>query len=476
MPGRTQRVDVVVVGAGTAGANAAGQLAARGRSVALVDRRPAEAAGAQWHNGVLPWQFAAAQVEPPVPVDGSAAAPRTAHFFGPDGRHSATVTDSPVVRADMAGLGRRLRTRAVEAGVEILDSSDVLDVETDWAGRLCAIEIGRSHGDGPGRRLRLEAALFVDASGRHGALRGAAPALTPWCPDVRDEELCSAGDHEFRVGDRNGARRFLTRHGAEAGQAVTILGPAGGWSTRAVTVANDLRSAAVLVGCLASGPRRTAPHLQASARADLPWLGEVLSGAFGVIPLRRPFARFTAPGLALVGDAACQVFPAHGSGIGLGLMAGTMLAEGVADADDCGDESVLWGYQYEYQRSYGGTLAAFESLRRMSTELGTSGVRDMIRAGLMDAEAMRAGLEQRWRPPSPASVPAAALRLASVPSAAATMVPRMVRARALSAVGAKHPAGVDLAALERWDAKVRRLLGTLPRPSARPEQPSRRLR
>ncbi|MEZ5372907.1 MAG: hypothetical protein R2704_09240 [Microthrixaceae bacterium] len=53
------------------------------------------------------------------------------------------------------------------------NSSDVLDVETDRAGRLCTIEIGRSHGDGPGRRLRLEAALFVGVR-RHGALREAA--------------------------------------------------------------------------------------------------------------------------------------------------------------------------------------------------------------------------------------------------------------------------------------------------------------
>ena len=371
----------------------------------------------------------------------------------------------------MAELGRRLRTRAVEAGVEMLDSAEIIDVETDGDGRLCAVEIVRNHGgDGLGRPLRLEAALFVDASGRQGALRGTASALTRWCPDVRDEELCSAGDHEFRVSDRDGARRFLARHGAEAGQAVTILGPAGGWSTRAVTVAEDLQSAAVLVGCIASGPRRTAPHLQASARADLPWLGDVLSGAFGVIPLRRPFARFTAPGLALVGDAACQVFPAHGSGIGLGLIAGTLLADTVAGADDCGDESVVWDYQYQYQHSYGGTLAAFESLRRMTTELGTSGVRDMIRAGLIDAELTRVGMDQRWHLPSLAAAPAAALRLASVPSVAAKMVPRMVRARTLATIGTKYPAGVDLAALEQWDAKVRRLLGALPQPSARPGQ------
>lgn len=60
-------VDVAVLGAGTAGANAAFQLARRGRRVLLLERRAAEAGGAQWHNGILDWQLEAAGVEPSVP-------------------------------------------------------------------------------------------------------------------------------------------------------------------------------------------------------------------------------------------------------------------------------------------------------------------------------------------------------------------------------------------------------------------------
>ena len=58
-------IDAVVVGAGTAGANAAYQLARRGLTVALVERRAAEDGGAQWTNGVLDWQFERAGIEPP---------------------------------------------------------------------------------------------------------------------------------------------------------------------------------------------------------------------------------------------------------------------------------------------------------------------------------------------------------------------------------------------------------------------------
>ncbi len=464
MPGRTQRVDVVVVGAGTAGANVAGQFAARGRSVVLVDRRSGDLAGAQWHNGVLGWQFAAARVEPPVPA-GDEHRGNVSHIFGPDGRRAATITDSPVVRADMAALGRRLRDLACEAGAELLDTSEMSSVDTDSAGRVRAIEIDRLRNEaGGGETLRLEADLFVDASGLQGALRGASPALSPWCTDVPSDELCSAGDHHLRVVDPDGARRFVEAHGAEPGQSITVLGPAGGWSTRAVTVSEDLATAAVLVGCIASGPRRTAPHMLASTQADLPWLGEVISGGAGVIPLRRPYARFTAPGLALVGDAASQVFPAHGSGIGLGLMAGTMLAEAAAGAADCGDEATLWNYQHRFQREYGGTLAAYDSLRRMATELGTEGVTRMIDAGLLSGELTRTGLDQRWQVPRPAELPKQVLRFTRAPSLAAKMVPRLGRAGLLSKIGARYPADPDVSMLAHWDRKVVRLLGARPAP------------
>ena len=96
-----------------------------------------------------------------------------------------------------------------------------------------------------------------------------------------------------------------------------------------------------------------------------------------------------------MGDAACHVFPAHGSGIGLGLIAGTLLAETVAGADDCGDESTLWNYQYRYQQRYGGTLAAFDAFRRMTTALGSDGVARMVHAGLLNEELTRSGLDQR---------------------------------------------------------------------------------
>jgi len=215
----------------------------------------------------------------------------------------------------------------------------------------------------------------------------------------------------------------------------------------------------VLVGCVADGRHGTVAGMRSAVLADEPWIGTELEAGRGLIPIRRPYARFTAPGLALVGDSACQVFPAHGSGIGIGLVAGTMLAEAVDGAADPGDEAVLWRYQAAFQREHGGTLAGYDALRRMTTRLGGEGVARMLRAGVPSPSMVGDGLEQRWGDPSPAELVANARRLASDPVFAATLLPSLARAQAARAVGARHPREVDERALGRWDRWVRRLVG-----------------
>ena len=257
-------------------------------------------------------------------------------------------------------------------------------------------------------------------------------------------------------------QRFLERHGASPGENVTVVGTNGGFSTRGIAVSPDLDRVGVLVGCLANGRYGTGPGMLDAVRAREPWIGEPVSGGFGVIPLRRPYARFTAPGLALVGDAACQVFPAHGSGIGVGLVAGRILAESVGDASDPGDEATLWRYQAAFQHELGGALAAYDGVRRMSTALGTRGVTAMVGAGLMTEPMTRAGLDQVWNGPSASELPGMAARMARRPGLAAAMLPRLARSQVAGGMGRRYPAAVDEGALARWDRRVDRLLGPLP--------------
>ena len=64
-----RRPDVLIVGAGTAGAAAALFCARRGLSVVCLDRRPLDEAGARWVNGVPRWVFGAVGLAPPLPPE-----------------------------------------------------------------------------------------------------------------------------------------------------------------------------------------------------------------------------------------------------------------------------------------------------------------------------------------------------------------------------------------------------------------------
>ena len=449
--------DVVVVGAGTAGAHVAGQLARAGRRVVLLERRSLDAGGAHWHNGLLDRHFDRAGIARPVAPE-RVEHRRVTHLVGPDGASAVTLRDNPVITVDMALLGRRLRGDALEAGVVPVEHVAGLTPRYD-GDRLVALDVVvGEHSVEPGE-LRLEAALFVDASGRAGVLRRTNEVLAPWCPPLQGDELCSAGDHQLRVADRDGALRFLDRHGARPGETVTMLGTNGGFSTRAIAVAEDLSHAALLVGCLAHGRDGTAARMLAEARAAEPWLGESTCSGSGLIPLRRPYARITAPGLALVGDAACQVFPAHGSGVGTGLVAGRHLRDAVVGAADPGDPVALWRYQASFQHELGGTLAAFDAFRRLSSSLGSEGVSAMVHAGLMTERLAHAGLDQTWATPDLADLPGTVARLAAAPALAAKLLPGLTRAQALLGRGARHPDRPDLEALLAWDRRVARLVG-----------------
>src|SRR5690606_11411550 len=127
-------------------------------------------------------QFVAAGVAPPVAPERAPSAART-HIVGPDGTHGVTVHDTPVVRADMALLGRRLRTVARQAGVELIDHVGRIDPTLD-GDRIVALDVEVTPPDRPARSVHVEAALFVDASGRRGVLRRRSPALAGWCSEV----------------------------------------------------------------------------------------------------------------------------------------------------------------------------------------------------------------------------------------------------------------------------------------------------
>ncbi|MCW4055443.1 MAG: NAD(P)/FAD-dependent oxidoreductase [Candidatus Bathyarchaeota archaeon] len=83
------------------------------------------------------------------------------------------------------------------------------------------------------------------------------------------------------------------------------------------------------------------------------------------VPTRRPLDSMVGNGILIVGDAACQVNPIHGGGIGPSMIGGTLAGTTAAEALEKGDVSrkALWSYNKEYMKDYGAKQAGLEIFR-----------------------------------------------------------------------------------------------------------------
>ncbi len=452
--------DAVVAGAGTSGAAAAAFLAEAGLRVAVFERRPWDKGGARWINAVPGWIFDRVGMDQPVPPELHGVF-GTGSFRSPQGSASIELSAVPVWDVDMRALGDRLRQQALDAGVTVFDRADLESVSLQ-DGRVRSIDIARSRPGGNGRRYRLEATLFVDATGLAGALRNRVPVLQRDCPPVPPQHSCTAASCLHHIADRDGARRFLDRHGLEPGRSVTWLSITGGFSTLIVSIDEAVEEVSFVTGTIADGRHPTGPELLERSRRELPWVGEPRFGGEGVIPLRRPYDRLTAPGIALVGDAGCQVFSTHGSGVGNGMIAARILADTVAGAGDPGDPDLLWGYQAAYQRERGAQSAPFDVFRRLSQTWTPDDVEDLLSADVLSPNLWAEGILQRLAPPNGDAALRGIRCALHRPRVIAALAPHVARMYAVHGLYRVYPSVPSRRLLRAWSQAAAMLFGEVP--------------
>jgi menaquinone-9 beta-reductase len=390
------RFDVAIAGAGTAGAGLAWQCAARGMKVACLDLHALDEAGARWINGVPLWQLDAADISRPSGPELFGDDPPF-HLLAGFGPERVILEGRGVVELDMRELVARLQRMAVEAGAQLRGRVRVHGLVGD---RLETSE-GPVHAD-----------VIVDASGLSGARLGTRPVIAR-------EHLCAAAQAVHAVRDVRAARDWLARHEIPEGAVLCFTAIAGGYSILNVRLHGD--EIAILTGSIPADGHPSGRALLERFVAEHPWIGAQRFGGARAIPLRRPFDRLVSGRVALLGDAASQVFSAHGSGIGIGLIAGRMLAESLASGRGLAD------YERGFLREHGGLLAAFDIFRRFSQRLSAPDFAQLMQLGLLDAEASRAATAQRW---PTLELPALARKLYAAMRAPA-------RAVALARVGAR---------------------------------------
>jgi flavin-dependent dehydrogenase len=456
-------VDVVVAGGGTAGSAAAWALARTGLSVMVLERRFIDQAGARWANAVPPWFFDEFGIDRPKAPE-LQRDEKSAWLISRFGTCRAGMHDPmPYIGVDCRHLVQRLHSLGRDSGVVFEGDVSGATLEIDAHGRPVALTARRGDTKSGGFPFRVAARLFVDASGTSGVLRRQAPAMARDCPPLQPDELCSGANQIRRIADQGGAIAYLAALGLQPGDTVNWAGVMGGFSTLVVHVRSDLQTVLITTGVSQDGGRGSGTGILDDFVASNPWIGSTLFGGAGLIPIRRPFDRLCAPGIALVGDAACQVFPAHASGIGMGLMGARTLADAVAGSDDPGAEGPLWAYQSRFHRRYGAILGGFDAFRRLTVSMTGEDVGALVGEGFMTGDSLRLALSQRLVPPRDAGLLASVVRAAARrPDIAARLVASVARMAATAALYRLHPARPDRSALRRWSCSVAAALGGRP--------------
>ena len=365
-----ERVNVLVVGGGTAGAATAGRAAEIGLRVLCVDRRPMDEAGARWVNGVGRQDFLDAGIAPPTGAELRGEDTRF-HMFARRGPHAVVIEQHGVLDVDMRLLVTRLQERARGAGAMLRGEVRVEAV----AGGVVRTSAGSVHAD-----------LVVDASGLSGArLLGAEPRAPG--------DICAAAQAVHEVADRSGAKAFLESHGARDGETICFTGVSGGYSILNVRVHGD--EVGLLTGSIPADGHTPGKLLLDRFVDETAWIGARRFGGHRPIPLGPPRSPLVAERIAAVGDAAGQVFAAHGSGIGAGMIAGRMLAETFHETGSA------TAYDWRWMRRFGGLFAAYDAFRRFTQRLSGAQIETLMASGVLDAESAAAGLSQRWPRPNP---------------------------------------------------------------------------
>jgi menaquinone-9 beta-reductase len=441
-------VDVAVVGAGATGAACAAFLAEAGFSVVCLERRALADAGARWVNGVPRAAFAAAGVAQPqapeylggpspfhliVASRALGGAARARERAPGTSAPALTIRDHDVIHVDMRHLVARMQARAREAGVQLREHTAALG----WDGEALATSAGPVH-----------ARWVVDASGLTGARLLGQPVVPP-------TELCAAAQAVFEIADRAGAAAFLDAASALPGEAVGVVGVAGGYSVLNIYVDHELATVSVLTGSIPALGYPSGKAILDRFVAEHAWVGARQFGGAAAIPLRRPYDRIADERVALLGDAACQVFPAHGSGVGAGLMAARMLADTLSAGRPLREYEIAW------QRRHGALLASFDALRRWTQSLDGDAVVRLFASGLAEPELMKAGLNQERPRLSPRALAQMAPTLARALRHDARFVGGLaaagLRSRLVHALYAAYPR--ELAYLPSWSRAVDGLLG-----------------
>ncbi len=373
-----KKFDVVVVGAGTAGCMAAKTVANAGLEVCLIDRKKRENVGekvcgdavGKHHFDNLGLDYPSGEELERTILGAKIYSPNTESVFHIKGEGLCAFSVNRHL------LGQRLLRNAINAGSTFLESTQALEpiIKNGFVAGVLARDLKT------GSKATLHGQVVADASGFSAVIRKKLPPEMGVDTEVdkRDVEICYREIRELKeqVADADFCEIYLSQAVAPGGYAWVF--PKGG---------NKVN---VGVGVAMS---KGFPHPKSQLYNHVlsrPLFHDsiIVSSGTWYDPARRPIDCMTGNNVVIVGDAACQVNPIHGGGIGPSMMGGALAGKTIIEAMERGDVSRegLWLYNARYMQSYGAKQAGLDVFRLLLQKLGDNNLNYVMKYQLVTQE------------------------------------------------------------------------------------------
>ncbi len=352
-----KRVDVLVVGAGSAGCVTARRCAELGLKTLIIEKKPKDLIGRKvCGDEISRSHFDDTGID--YPTNGEVSSVISgADVYPPSLTHELKVRgweDFNGWTVDRLNFGQRLLSEALAAGASLM--TECRAAEPVMRGEQ--VTGVRCKNVASGEEDTIAAKIVVDASGFAATIRNKIDSeFVEKHVDKADVALCYREIVYLRypMAEPEVARVFLGGKYAPSGYAwIFPKGP---------------QTVNVGVGIGGGEGRGSPKSLYEAFKKEYPLLYdcEVLDSGGGAVPVRRPLASLVGNGVAFVGDAALQANPIHGGGLGPGMRAGIILGEVAKEAIARRDYSVrgLWDYNIRFLRGFGRRLASLEIFRRL---------------------------------------------------------------------------------------------------------------
>ncbi|RJP46260.1 MAG: NAD(P)/FAD-dependent oxidoreductase [Desulfobacteraceae bacterium] len=389
---------VVIAGAGPGGALLARQLASAGVSVAVYELKKEGTLGHNWSDAVEKTALAAAGFEMPTIGNGRYKGSLVKksedddNLFEPHRMDrlqirfpdlsgaTRTAVDFRYITTDRRVLGKMLAGQAIAAGAEIFYQHRADGLIGDTNGPLEQIQVRglRVTDTQTGKTADVRADVVVDAAGYLSLLRASLPGAPALNRKFSGGDLAYACRTIRRLDTSRATADDLVdhyRYGAFKGYFWTHL-----HHNDSVDVGGGVKEA----------PGRVDPMaIIKEMIAERPSItDEELGGGGGIVLVGKSPWTLAASGFAAVGDAAGQVIPTTGCGVG-GAMTGALLAADAIMAalkkGACTLEN-LWPYNRNWFAGRGSHLAALSAVKEILQDLSHDEISFLMRKDIMSGE------------------------------------------------------------------------------------------